>query len=152
MRTIPYCTGVRAPVQAATRLWRLFLGDFQKLPGCGPGSSAVGFLAWAGIGAGGPRGPSLQPQTSCQSMKRTTGWESNSLFLCYLSPKYCLMHAWATFYKFPYIRKQTYAKISLCLMRHLNTAFLLRSWEVSASFSVLKFLPIICAKNLVLIS
>lgn len=74
------------------------------------------------------------------------GEKATLFFLFYLFPKYCLI------YKFPYIRKQTYTKISLCLMRHLNTAFLLRSWEVPTSFPVLKSPPIICAKNLVLSS
>lgn len=42
---------------------------------------------------------------------------------------------------------ETTQKISLCLMRCLNAAFLSKSWKVSAGFPALKFTPIICAKK-----
>lgn len=42
---------------------------------------------------------------------------------------------------------RNHTKISLRLMRHLNAAFLSKSWKVSAGFPALGFTPIICAKK-----
>lgn len=52
------CVGVRAPAQAAQRLWSLLLGDLQKPPGHGPGPAAPGVSAGAEAGPDGQRGAS----------------------------------------------------------------------------------------------
>lgn len=58
------------------------------------------------------------------------------------------MRPWTRFYKFPYIWQKLHKKVSLHLMRRLNSAFPSESWKVSAGFPVLRFTPIICAKKI----